>query len=142
MLPSLRMALGLSDSASGVCRFRWKINWPLPSRTNPRLLSSSQPHRTLNFFRVEQADHHFSFDGPVGWDRKLPLDYSGVTLFSGPKNNRSVAGLEAASLRQVLSLADKYNAPLLMEQTVGVVIQQKPRLSMNRPSPTLLIPLL
>jgi hypothetical protein len=34
----------------------------------------------------------------------LPLQLYGITLFSGPKNNRSVTGLEAASLHQVLFL--------------------------------------
>ena len=116
MLPSLRMALGLSDTprvafvgsgGKSTALFRLAREYP------PPVIVTVTSH--LEFFQAKQADHHFYFDGSVGWDRKLPLDYSGVTLFSGPKNNRSVAGLEATSLRQVLSLADKYNAPLLIE---------------------------
>lgn len=50
-----------------------------------------------------------------GLEFEIPVEYSGVTLFSGPQSNRSVAGLETVTLHQVLSLADEYNAPLLIE---------------------------
>jgi molybdenum cofactor cytidylyltransferase len=116
MIPSLRNAFGLSNvprvafvgsGGKSTALFHLAREYPTP------VIVTATSH--LEIFQAKQADHHFYFDDLLGWDGKLPLDFSGVTLFSGPKTNRSVAGLEAASLRQVLSLADKYNAPLLIE---------------------------
>ena len=69
----------------------------------------------LELFQARQADQHFCCDDSWDWERILPLNISGVTLFSGPKSDRSVAGLEVDSLHRVLSLADEKNIPLLIE---------------------------
>jgi molybdenum cofactor cytidylyltransferase len=69
----------------------------------------------LEIFQLQLADQHFYCDDSSGWDGKLPQDISGVTLFSGPKNDHSVFGLEAESLQQVLCLANEKSAPLLIE---------------------------
>jgi molybdenum cofactor cytidylyltransferase len=116
MIPSLRMALGLSaaprvafvgSGGKSTALFYLAREYP------PPVIVTATSH--LEIFQARQADHHFYYDDSLGWDGKLPLDISGLTLFSGPKNDRSVAGLEAGPLHQVLSLADKYNAPLLIE---------------------------
>jgi molybdenum cofactor cytidylyltransferase len=116
MIPSLRNAFGLSNvprvafvgsGGKSTALFHLAREYP------PPVIVTATSH--LEIFQAKRADHHFYYDDLLGRDGKLPLDFFGVTLFSGPKNNRSVAGLEAASLRQVLSLADEYNAPLLIE---------------------------
>ncbi len=116
MIPSFRMALGLSaaprvafvgSGGKSTALFYLAREYP------PPVIVTATSH--LEIFQAKQADHHFHYDNSLGWDGKLPLDISGLTLFSGPKNNRSVAGLEVGPLHQVLSLADKYNAPLLIE---------------------------
>jgi len=115
-MPSLRNALGLSDAprmafvgsgGKSTALFYLAREYP------PPVIITATSH--LEIFQAKQADHHFYYDDSLGRDGKLPLDISGVTLFSGPKNNRSVAGLEAGPLYQVLSLADEKNAPLLIE---------------------------
>ncbi len=69
----------------------------------------------LEFFQARLADRHYQYDDSLGWDVDLPSELSGITLFSGPKSTRSVAGLGADPLQQVLSLADRKSAPLFIE---------------------------
>ena len=69
----------------------------------------------LELFQTKLADAHIYCDNSPVWQNHLPQDIFGVTLFSGPKNNRSVAGLKTDSLHPVLSLADKKQIPLLVE---------------------------
>ncbi len=116
MIPSLRMALGLSDApriafvgsgGKSTALFQLAREYP------PPVILTATSH--LEIFQARRADHHFCYNDSLDWDLRFPLDISGVTLFSGPQSNRSVAGLETVTLHQVLSLADEYNAPLLIE---------------------------
>lgn len=77
----------------------------------PPVIVSVTSH--LELFQTGFADFHYFYDSAKSDD--LPAELSGVSLFSGPRNNRSVLGLEADSLHQVLSLADEKRIPLLIE---------------------------
>lgn len=69
----------------------------------------------LEIVQTWQADRHFYLDNDATNLIPLPELSPGVTLFSGPKNSRSVAGLETASIGQAIFLADRARAPLLIE---------------------------
>lgn len=116
MIPSLRAALGLNatprvafvgSGGKSTALFHLAQEYP------PPVIVTATSH--LEIFQAKQADHHFYYDDSLGWDGKLPSDISGINLFSGPQSNRSVAGLGAGPLHQVLSLADKHSTPLLIE---------------------------
>jgi molybdenum cofactor cytidylyltransferase len=116
MLPSLRKALGLNTiprvafvGSGGKTTALFYLAREYP----PPVIVTATSH--LEFFQTKHADQHFYFDEFLALDKSLPSDISGVTLFSGPKNNRSVLGLEAGPLNQILSLANEKNAPLLIE---------------------------
>ena len=69
----------------------------------------------LETFQTKHVDHHFQFDKTLGWNKAMPTNLSGITLFSGTKGIRSTAGLEEETLKEVLSLADKISTPLFIE---------------------------
>jgi hypothetical protein len=94
-IPSLRKALGLSDTprvAIVGCRGKTTALFYLVREYPPPVIVTATSH--LEIFQTKQADQHLYFDESSNSDKSLPLDISGVTLFSGPKNNRSVAGLD------------------------------------------------
>ncbi len=116
LLPSLKNALGLGDAprvafvgsgGKSTALFYLAREYP------PPVIVTATSH--LEIFQAKQADHHFYCDNSLDWNSIPPLNVSGVTLISGQKNNRSVAGLKADPLHQVLSFADENNTPLLIE---------------------------
>jgi len=116
LLPSLKNALGLGDTprvafvgsgGKSTALFHLAREYP------PPVIITATSH--LEVFQARLADQHFYYDDSLDWNRTLPFGISGVTLFSGPKSNRSVAGLEADSIHRVLSLADENNIPFLIE---------------------------
>lgn len=116
MLPSLKAALGLGEmprvafvGAGGKTTALFQL---AREYTSPVIVTTTTH---LETFQLKQADHHFSYDESLGWNKSLPAAMHGVTLFSGSQSTRSVAGLAGESLHEVLSLADQYSAPLLIE---------------------------
>ena len=116
VLPNLRAALGLGEAprvafvGSGgktTALFHLAREYASP------VVVTATSH--LEIFQTKQADHHFQFHEALGWNRSLPTNLSGITLFSGSKSARSVAGLEEGPLQEVLSVADSISAPLLIE---------------------------
>jgi molybdenum cofactor cytidylyltransferase len=67
----------------------------------------------LEFCQTKWGDQHFYYNEVK--ERFEQLRLSGITLFSGSKNSRSVRGLEPDSLQKILSYADAKQIPLLIE---------------------------
>ncbi len=116
VLPSLKAALGLGEmprvafvGSGGKTTALFQL---AKEYASPVIVTATS---RLEIFQTKQADHHFQFDESLGWNRSMPTSLSGITLFSGNKGTRSVAGLEEGPLQEVLSLANKSPAPLLIE---------------------------
>lgn len=116
VLPSLKAALGLGETprvafvgSGGKTTALFQL---AKEYASPVIVTATS---RLEIFQAKLADHHFQFDESLGWDRSMPISLSGITLFSGTKSMRSVAGLKENPLQEVLSLADKANMPLLIE---------------------------
>ncbi|CAG1007588.1 hypothetical protein ANAEL_03556 [Anaerolineales bacterium] len=116
MTSSLKMALGLSDIP--------RVAFVGSGGKTTALFCLAREYQLsvivtatsrLEIFQTQYADQHFHCDDPLGWGGNLPQDISGVTLFSGPKNDHSVDGLGHDALQQVLLLADRKDVPLLIE---------------------------
>lgn len=69
----------------------------------------------LEISQTKQADRHFCMDNETLDDFSFPEAFPGITLFSGPRGERSVSGLGLGCLQRVLSYADAISAPLLIE---------------------------
>jgi molybdenum cofactor cytidylyltransferase len=69
----------------------------------------------MELWQLDLADAHFSYTDTSS--SNLPGTHltEGVTLFTGERNNRSVAGLSPASIQKVLALALEQQIPLLIE---------------------------
>jgi len=67
----------------------------------------------MEIWQLALADRHFyCLDSQMP---RLPEQMSGVTLLTGARNSRSVAGLGAAHIQSVLTLANEKQMPLLIE---------------------------
>ena len=115
-LPNLRVALGLGEiprvafvGSGGKTTALFQL---AREYTSPVIVTATS---RLEIFQTKQANFHFRFDETHGWNETMPTSISGITLFSGHKGMRSVAGLEEGPLQEVLSLADIASAPLLIE---------------------------
>lgn len=116
VLPSLRSALGLGEmprvafvgaGGKSIALFSLAREYSSP------VIVTITAH--LELFQKKLADHHFEYHESLGWNKDLPVNLSGVTLFSGRQSTRSVSGLEEGPLLEVLSLADKNSVPMFIE---------------------------
>lgn len=116
MIPDLKTALGLGDAprvafvgAGGktTALFRLAREYRSP------VLAAATAH--LELWQTDLADAHFCCSDSQ--DGALPVlpSIQGVTLFTGERNNRSVAGLGPTGLQQVATLACERQMPLLLE---------------------------
>lgn len=114
--PNLKTALGLRATsrvafvgAGGKTTAIFRIAREF---TSPVIVTATSH---LELFQTKWADHHFLIDGSSDTPNDPNHEITGVTLFTGPKSERSVSGLEDDPLRNICSLADKKCIPLLIE---------------------------